>query len=122
MQMTKNLITGGAIICGMAASSGCNSITANYHDPSQEATLYAGTQRILAPREGQMETVGSLPNAIDLPLTFVVDTIVIPINLVYIFTCYEPNVKEAPQPEPESADLLRKRGAKTGKELKAEGK
>ena len=46
-----------------------------------------------------METVGSLPNAIDLPLTLVVDTIVIPINLVYIFTGYELNVKEAPQPE-----------------------
>ena len=69
-----------------------------------------------------METVGSLPNAIDLPLTLVVDTIVIPINLVYIFTGYEPNVKEAPQPESESADLLRKHGAKTGEELKAEGK
>jgi hypothetical protein len=51
-----------------------------------------------------------------------VDTIVIPINLVYIFTGYEPNVKEAPQPESESADLLRKHGAKTGEELKAEGK
>ena len=105
MQTTKNLIAVAAIICGMAASSGCNSITANYHDPAQEASLYAGTQRILAPREGQMETVGSLPNAIDLPFTLVVDTILIPLNLVYIFTGYEPNVKEAPPPEPEPAPL-----------------
>ncbi|MBT7733565.1 MAG: hypothetical protein HN707_01540, partial [Verrucomicrobia bacterium] len=46
---------------------------------------------------------------------------VIPINLVYIFTGYEPNVKEAPQPEPETADLLRKHGGKTGAELEAAG-
>ena len=84
------------LTAGLAVSSDCNSITANYHDPAQEATLYAGTQRILAPREGQMETVDSLPNAIDLPFTLVVDTILIPLNLVYIFTGYEPNVKEAP--------------------------
>ena len=93
------------LVAGVLLSSGCNSITANYHDPAQEATLYAGTQRILAPREGQMETVGSLPNAIDLPFTLVVDTILIPLNLVYIFTGYEPNVKEAPQPKPEPAPL-----------------
>ena len=52
-----------------------------------------------------METVGSLPNAIDLPFTLVVDTILIPLNLVHIFTGYEPNVKEAPQPKPEPAPL-----------------
>jgi len=100
MQTTKNLIAVAAIICGMAASSGCNSITANYHDPAQEATLYAGTQRILAPREGQMETVGSLPNAIDLPFTIALDTVLIPLNLLYILTGYEPNVPANPEPEP----------------------
>ena len=97
MKSKANSISGFALAIVLA--TGCNSITANYYDPAQEATLYAGTQRILCPRDGQMETVGSLPDAVDLPFTLIVDTLVIPINLIYIFTGYEPNVKDAPEPE-----------------------
>ena len=88
------------LVAGVLLSSGCNSITANYHDPAQEATLYPGTQRILSPRNGQMKTVGSLPDAIDLPFTIALDTVLIPLNLLYILTGYEPNVPANPEPEP----------------------
>ena len=78
MKQHARALTGMALAAILLASSGCNSITANYYDPTQEATLYAGTQRILCPHPAQMETVGNLPDAIGLPFTLVVDTIVIP--------------------------------------------
>tara|TARA_Y100000588_G_C13340727_1_gene538045 strand:- start:14 stop:244 length:231 start_codon:yes stop_codon:yes gene_type:complete len=34
-----------------------------------------------------------LPDAIDLPFTLVADTVLIPLNLIYILSGYKPNVK-----------------------------
>jgi len=62
--------------------------------------LYAETQRILAPDSGQTETVGNLPDAIDLPFTLVADTVLIPLNLIYILSGYKPNVKRGEERPP----------------------
>lgn len=100
MKQLARALTGLALGAILWVSVGCNSITANYYDPTQEATLYAGTQRILAPHPGQMETVGNLPDVVDLPFTLVADTILIPLNLVYILSGYEPNVERGEEPMP----------------------
>ena len=100
MHRQTRTLTGLALAAILWASTGCNSITANYYDPTQEATLFAGTQRILTPHPGQMETVGNLPDVVDLPFTLVADTVLIPLNLVYILSGYEPNVKRGEEPVP----------------------
>jgi len=100
MKQLARALTGLALGAILWVSVGCNSITANYYDPTQEATLYAGTQRILAPHPGQMETVGNLPDAIDLPFILVADTVLIPLNLIYILSGYKPNVKRGEEPPP----------------------